>query len=128
MEGSFDFEPIDIVDARKALDQLPDGLVDPTTRPQFWVPRRRKDGAADRALTGMALDWLRKLPPIVRPHKLSAQFPRVTNAMADIWADKFHCEDLLASLLRDQRGERKGFAQDLQVEIKRLIAYRRIAP
>lgn len=128
MEGSLDFEPIDINDARKALDQLPDGLVDPTTRPQYWIPRRRKAAAADRALTGLALDWLRKLPPIVRPGKLTDQFPRVTNAVADIWADKFHCEDLLASLLRDQRGQRQGFAQDLQVEIKRLIAYRRIAP
>ncbi len=123
--GSIDFEPTDLNEARKVLDGLPDGLVDPTSRPEFWIPRRRKSEPTDRALTGVAIDWMVQLPSIMQPRKLSTQYPRIANALAEAWADKARCLDLLASLSKDQRGRRQGFPPHVQLEIARLFAYRK---
>jgi hypothetical protein len=123
--GSIDFEPTDLNEARKALDALPEGLIDPTSRPEFWIPRRRRAAPTDRALTGTAIDWMVRLPPILQPHKLGAQYPRIANALADCWADKTRCLELLASLAKDQRGRRQGFPPHVQLEIARLLAYRK---
>ncbi len=123
--GSIDFEPTDLSEARKVLDGLPDGLVDATSRPEFWIPRRRRSEPTDRALTGAAIDWMVQLPSIVQPRKTSAQYPRIANALAEAWADKAQCLDLLASLVKDQRGRRLGFPPHIQLEIGRLNAYRK---
>ena len=116
--GSIDFE------ARKVLDLLPDGVIDATTTAEFWVNRRRKPEPTDRALSGSTIDWLVRLPRIVRPTALSEQYPRIANALAHAWPDRQHCDELLASLCADQRNRRKGFAPAIKLEINRLRAFR----
>ncbi|MEQ1804128.1 MAG: hypothetical protein ABL900_02020 [Burkholderiaceae bacterium] len=122
--GSIDFEPTDLSEARKVLDLLPDGVVDPTTTAEFWIGRRRKPEPTDRALSGSAIDWLVKLPRIVRPTALSEQYPRIVNSLAHAWSDRQRCDELLASLRADQRNRRKGFAPAIKLEVERLRAFR----
>ena len=125
--GSFDFETIDLGEARKALDSLPEGLVDLTGNPEFWIDRRRKATPNDRALTGASIDWLIGLPSNIRPTKLCNQFPRIANALAEAWRDPWRCDGLLQSLANDRRGGRVGFPADVLAEIQRLTAYREAA-
>lgn len=122
--GSIDFEPIDLDEARRVLDLPPDGLIDATQSAAFWLSRRRKPTPTDRALTGATIDWLVQLPADARPTKLCDQFPRIANALAEAWPDPVRGDGFLAALASGRRGQRKGFAQDLQLEIERLRVYR----
>lgn len=122
--GSLDFELTDLSDARKTLDSLPEGLIDSTQKAEYWIDRRRKTTANDRALTGAAIDWLIGLPSNIRPTKLCDQFPRIANALAEAWRDPRRCGGLFESLTSDRRGGREGFPADVRAEIQRLCAYR----
>ena len=56
--GSIEFELTDVSDARHALEDLPAGVRErEQLEPGFWEQRRRALEAADRALTGSAIDW-----------------------------------------------------------------------
>ena len=92
--------------------------------PDYWTLRRRSPVPTDRALTGEAMDWVVHLPADVRPIVLCERFPRIANAIAQTWARREHCESLLAALLTDRRGKRRGFPAEVQVEIERLARYR----
>jgi|APFre7841882630_1041343.scaffolds.fasta_scaffold05914_3 hypothetical protein len=123
--GSLDFELTDLGDARRALDLPPPGLIEAQQMaPDYWTFRRRSPIPTDRALTGDAMDWAVHLPAEMRPIALCEQFPRIANAIAQTWAKRDHCESLLASLLTDRRGKRRGFPAEVQVEIERLARYR----
>jgi len=123
--GSLEFELTDLGDARRALDLPPDGLIEAQQMaPDYWTGRRRSPTPTDRALTGDAMDWVVHLPAEVRPIVLCERFPRVANAIAQTWAKRAYCESLLAGMLTDQRGKRRGFPPEVQVEIERLAQYR----
>ena len=47
-----------------------------------WKRLRRAKLPTDRALGGQAIDWLLSLPPGLHPEKLTRQFPRIANALA----------------------------------------------
>src|SRR5664279_4457045 len=64
---------------------------------------RRATLPTDRALSGHAIDWLINLPASLRPQKLSAQFPRIANALAQVWHDPNECRAALDNLLDDGR-------------------------
>ena len=86
--GSIDFELTDFEDARHVLDDLPPGVIESKhLQPGFWEEQRRKPVATDRALTGLAMDWVIGLPAALRPHAMCEHFPRVANAIAVAWAD-----------------------------------------
>ncbi len=122
---SLDFELTDLGDARRILDQPPDGVIEAQQMaPDYWTPRRRPPVPTDRALTGEAMHWVVHLPAEVRPIVLCERFPRVANAIAQSWAKRGDCESLLASLLTDRRGRRHGFPAEVRVEIERLARYR----
>jgi hypothetical protein len=123
--GSLDFELTDLDDARRALELPPEGLIEAQQMaPDYWTLRRRSPVPTDRALTGQAMDWVVHLPAEVRPIVLCERFPRIANAIAQTWARREHCESLLAALLTDRRGKRRGFPAEVQVEIERLARYR----
>ena len=80
---AIDFELVPVDAARAVHDEPPAGVESlPTLVPGYWVERRRKPGASDRALTGSAIDWLLALPAAVRPKLLCERYPRVVNAVA----------------------------------------------
>jgi hypothetical protein len=122
--GSIDFEPTDLSEARKVLEELPEGLAEAASISQGWTDRRRKLTPADRALTGATIDWLVALPSAVRPTALCNQYPRIANTLAEAWADRNRILEIFRLLHSDQRGRRQGFAPNVQLEIARLRAYR----
>ena len=123
--GSIEFELTDFEEARRILDQPPDGLMEAHVRePDYWTHRRRSPLPTDRALTGATMNWMMRLPSDARPIRLSERFPRIANAIAQAWANPEHRESLLAGLLTDRRGKRRGFPLDVQVELMRLDKYR----
>ena len=122
--GSIDYELTDVEEARLVLDLLPDGLVAARQLPDFWTLRRRTPAPMDRTLTGAAMDWVMALPSEVRPVRLCQHFPRLGNALAHAWTNQVQFESLLAALLTDRRGKRRGFSSDVRLELERLGSYR----
>jgi len=107
----FEFELTDIDEARRILDaeSLSQFDVSGFDRPEHWKRLRRVSLPTDRALTGKAIDWLMALPTALRPQLLSRQFPRIVNALAEVWQEPELCQAAFDRLLRDERKGRKGF-------------------
>lgn len=115
---ALDFELTDFDDARRALEELPEGVERLARRgSDHWASHRRAAGPADKALTGAALDWLMRLPASARPHHLATAHPRLANRLADAWADRSGALAAIYELLRDLRGGRRGFPARVQAEI-----------
>jgi hypothetical protein len=119
---ALEFEVTDFGEARQALDELPPGIAELAQRASGnWAERRRPPKPSDRALTGAAVDWVMSLPPGLRPQKLSMQYPRVANQIAEIWADTRAVRMALEELLLDRRGGRRGLPDAAQAEVRALI-------
>jgi len=124
--GSIDFELTDFEDARHVLDDLPPGVAEiKHLQPGYWEEQRRKPVASDRALTGVAMDWVIGLPPALRPHAMCEQFPRVVNAIAGAWPDVTYAGQMLEHMISDYRGGRRGFPAAVQQELLALMAHHR---
>jgi hypothetical protein len=120
---TFDFEPVAIEQARKALDEPAIafyGRYVPVMPPVF---RRRPESERDKRLTAESFEWLHDLPRHERPFKLALQFPRIVNKLADIWADHKQTAAYLTDLLVDRRGNRRGFPAAVVGDLLRLRAY-----
>jgi hypothetical protein len=119
--GSIDFELTDFLTARSAMDELPEGVLEAQAMKHGgWEAQRRKPVASDRALTGVALDWLMSLPHDLRPRSLCESFPRVVNLIAQQWPEPVRRRAVLDGLLVDSRGNRRGFPADEMREIELL--------
>jgi len=120
MPDAIEFELTNIEEARRAHDTLPEG-VDKLSElvPDYWQQRRRKPQPTDRALAGFAIDWLIALPPALRPHALCERYPRAANAIATAWHSAERCA-VLHELLGSKRGKRRGFPDDVRLEIEAL--------
>lgn len=122
---SLDFEITDFAQARAALEEPPPGVkalhrLDPSE----WAKRRRPPEARDRLLTPQAETWLDRLPRALRPLALPRTYPRIANKLAESWNDADTCLALLAELMVDQRGTRRGFPQEVALEIVALRDHR----
>ena len=118
-EEALEFEFTDVEEARRILDseslsQFDGSRVVP---PERWKGLRRGKLPTDRALTGRAIDWLLALPSTVRPQNLSLQFPRITNALAEVWHERRQCQAALDNLICDGRPGRKGFPLVVREEL-----------
>ncbi len=119
-EGSIDFQLTDLDDARHALEELPAGVGRvPQMAPDYWLQRRQRPQAADKALVGATIDWLVSLPPQLRPQTLCDQYPRAANALAQAWNGPQRLA-VLESLLTDSRGNRRGFPLQPRRELEAL--------
>ena len=124
---ALEFELTDISDAKHALEELPPGVGKAETLATgYWLTRRRKPVPTDRALTGAAIDWLLGLPPGLRPNAMCERFPRVVNAIAEVWARPDERRHLLDRLLTDDRGRREGFPLPVRAEIEALRSADRV--
>ena len=126
--GAIEFELTDFEVARQVLDELPAGLDPVHGDPAYWATRRRPPLASDRALTGSALDWMVSLPPSLRPQQLGRLFPRIANALAQVWVDRRHALQALDGLLVDRRGGRRGLPDPVQAELLALQAHLKSRP
>jgi len=115
----FEFEIIDVGEARRVLDSESMSQFDvaATAPPGHWERVRRGKLPTDRALTGRAIDWLLALPPPLRPQNLSSQFPRITNALAEVWHEPHQCQAALDKLVCGDRRGRKGFPAAVHDEL-----------
>jgi hypothetical protein len=86
----------------------------------YWERRRRKPGPADNVLTSAARQWLAELPPALQPRRLAEKVPRLVNAISASWPDKARCADELDALIADRRGGRRGFALEIEAELRLL--------
>ena len=121
---SFEFELTDFDQARRALEELPPGVGGiATLTPGYWEARRRKATPSDKALAGIAIDWLLALPSDVRPKALCDRFPRIANKIAAHWGDHAGAAAALQYLLTDERGGRRGFGLEVEVELRRLLRH-----
>jgi hypothetical protein len=121
LDGSIDFELTDFDEARRALDELPAGVVEMQRLRDGaagWESKRRKPLPSDRALTGETMDWLIKLPPALRPQATCEHFPRVANAVAHSWDDLGFSLQVIDHMINDYRGGRRGFPPAVQQELK----------
>ena len=118
-EDALEFELTDFEDARRVLDSESMSQFDVATNvpPSHWQRLRRRSLPTDRALTGRAIDWLLSLPPTLRPQQLSRQFPRIANALAEVWHEPVQCHAALDKLLGDGRKGRKGFPAAVRDEL-----------
>lgn len=120
---ALDFQITDFEDARRALEEPPAGVAGRTgLQVDYWSSRRRSPLAADRALTGIALDWLMRLPRHARPQRLCASFPRLANLIAQAWPDPQLAATELDQLIEDRRGGRRGFPEAVRSELFALRA------
>jgi hypothetical protein len=118
-DEGFEFEFTDIEEARRILDTESISQFDVAgiVPPEHWKKQRRVKLPTDRALTGRAIDWLLALPPTLRPENLTHQFPRIANALAEIWDDPEQFQAGLGRLLGDDRKGRKGFPAAVHDEL-----------
>lgn len=115
-----DFEITDFDTARGALEEPPAGVKALRRSEPDWRERRRAADPRDLQLRAITLDWMRSIDPPLRPRQLLARFPRISNQIAEAWADPRSCLHLLGSLLMDQRGGRRGFPLGIAAELTAL--------
>ena len=121
-DDGLDFELTDIEEARRILDTESVSQFDVFTvsRPEHWKRLRRASLPTDRALTGRSIDWLMALPSTLRPQLLSRQFPRIVNALAEVWDEPEQCQAAFDRLLCDTRKGRTGFPRPVHDELEAL--------
>jgi mannose-6-phosphate isomerase-like protein (cupin superfamily) len=118
-DEGLEFAITDFGDARRVLDDesISQFTVAVNDSPAHWKRIRRPTLPTDRALSGQAIDWLISLPPELRPQHLSAQFPRIANALAEAWHEPHECQAALDRFLCCERKGRKGFPAKVQDEL-----------
>lgn len=75
------------------------------------------------ALADSAAQWLRQLPPQVRPLQTAERFAHIVNRLAGIWDTPQACRAYLDQLLLDLRGGRQGFPKAVASELATLKDY-----
>ena len=120
-DEGLEFELTDLEDARRVLDNESLSQFDVVSigsqEEDQWKRMRRKKLPTDRALGGRAIDWLLALPEGVRPEHLGTQFPRIANALAEVWDDPEERQAAIDKLLFDERRGRKGFPPEVHHEL-----------
>jgi hypothetical protein len=125
--GLMDFEPVTVEEARAALDEI-DAAIAALISPDYWQKVRRPLQPSDRALTGRSMKWLIDLPEEVRPQVTMQRYPRVINALTEVWNDADARDDAFDSLLNDKRKGRRGFPIDVERELSTLCLYASALP
>ena len=69
------------------------------------------------ALSSATLRWLASLDEKIRPRRLPGQYPRITNRLQEVWPDPERAREYLKDVVTDARGDRKGFSDEVLVEL-----------
>lgn len=119
---TFDFQIIDLEDARKTLNEAPQ------TAPQSgWVQheparpvRAPAPAVAADPLPRQTVRWIVSLPAEARPLHLFKLYPHIGNRLAEYWADPVLAQNFFDQLLMDNRGGRQGFPKEVFDDLMRL--------
>jgi len=85
-----------------------------------YSKRRHQPEKDDLELNAAGQALLAYLEESVRPKELAASFPRIVNRMAKLWKMPREMDRYLEELLADTRGNRKGFALKILMELSTL--------
>ena len=85
-----------------------------------YSKRRHEPEKDDLELSAAGLAWLASIEQPARPIKLAAAFPRIVNRMAKLWKLPREMDRYFDELLADTRGNRKGFALNILMELSTL--------
>jgi len=85
--------------------------------------KRRRKAAPANAPLPRTLNWIESLPSSVKPTALLRQYARIANVLAATWEDPKALGSYMNCLLRDDRGNRKGFPPDILRELLALREY-----
>src|SRR5258708_13967009 len=91
--------------------------------PMDYRKRRHQPEKDDLELSAAGLTWLASIEQPARPIKLAAAFPRIVNRMAKLWKQPREMDRYFEELLADTRGNRKGFALNILMELSPLKDY-----
>ena len=118
-DEGFEFELTDLEEARRVLDSESMSQFDVASvaSQEKWKRVRRDKRPTDRALSGVGIDWLMAMPVNVRPTHLASRFPRIVNALAEVWSDPAEQQATLDKLLGDGRKGRQGFPPEVHAEL-----------
>lgn len=86
-------------------------------------PLETKERSPDRSVEVVlpqTIKWARAIPSELRPRALAIQFPRIANALADVWSQPSLFNMLLCQLMLDDRGGRQGFPFDVLQDLANL--------
>jgi hypothetical protein len=83
---------------------------------------RRRPQPLNQQLPSTA-KWVASLPAEVQLPVLLQTLPRIANAIARLWQDDAGLRQYLDDLLTDNRGGRRGFPPDVQLELILLREY-----
>jgi hypothetical protein len=84
---------------------------------------RRTSRPEDLALSEKATKWLESLSDDMRPETLAAQYPRITNLIAEQWRQPTKMDKFFDEVFVDSRGGRKGFPFGVLMELTTLKNY-----
>jgi hypothetical protein len=122
MLDALDFEPVDVEEAKKALDR--DGLIGnlAPTREQMHPskPQAMRQAPAQQDLPTGTVRWALTLPAENRPLFLLTHYPKIANKLAEIWSDRGCVQSYFDELMLDHRGDRAGFPQEAFNDLMRL--------
>ena len=117
---AFEFEKVDLNEARKALDDAVKPAV-VVEKKASWEGKRKP--SAPESLHTATIQWILRLPPHIQPRHLQVRHPRVANRIAALWPEPTACESYLDDLLTDKRGGRRGFPLDVAQEVASIRDY-----
>ena len=118
---AFEFEKVDLNDARKALEDSVKPAVTIEKHKGGWEGKRKT--APAESLRTATIQWILRLPPHIQPRHLQVKYPRVANRIAALWPEPTSCESYLDDLLTDKRGGRKGFPLNVAQEVASIRDY-----
>jgi len=113
---SFEFEVVSIDEARRGLEN------EHQQNAEYARTGQRPHAPSELLLEATAL-WIAGLPDDVRPVELARQYPLIANGIGELWRHVARCDEYLASLVVDLRGNRKGFPLQVVQELTRLRAH-----
>jgi hypothetical protein len=116
----FRYEPVPRAD--RILERRDAQKISGPKPPDGSPQSRSPENPRDKTLSKVAEEWSQRLPPQLQTHALCEQYPRVANRIALCWSDPVLARVLLAQLLTDHRGGRKGFPAPVHAELAALAA------
>lgn len=118
MDTAFDFIPVSLDEAKKALDEGNLAFQPPVKKAQGW--QRGPQRIEDKQLLPQTAQWLQSLPEQARPTKCAEHYPRIANRLCKLWPSPLFLKDYLQDLVLDKRGGRQGFPHGITHELEAL--------
>ena len=103
------------------MQQTFNSFVEAATVGHTW--ERRSPTPADSHVLAHTRNWLKALPYGVRPVHLQADFPRIANDLARLWAETIALDQYFEEKEFSPRHDRQGFPPLIKEELLAMHVY-----